>query len=94
MHDLIQNNDELISTDNNEVVGIIKDLDPAKLPSIIKEQIKNYDGFIIEKVLMDQESFCATDFGNVKGTTYITLVIFIIAMLICGLQILFFFKFL
>ena len=58
------------------------------------EQIKNYDGFIIEKVLMDQESFCATDFGNVKGTTYITLVIFIIAMLICGLQILFFFKFL
>lgn len=56
-------------------------------------RIQTFNTPIIEKVLMDQESFCAADFGNVKRTTPLTYVVFVIAMLFCGLQILFFFKF-
>lgn len=57
------------------------------------ECIQTFNGPIIEKVLMDQKSFCAADFGNVKRTTPFTFVVFILAILFCGLQILFFFKF-
>ena len=55
-------------------------------------RIQTFNTPIIEKVLMDQESFCAADFGNVKRTTPLTYVVFVIAMLFCGLQILFFFN--
>lgn len=70
MHDLIQNNDELISTDNNEVVGIIKDLDPAKLPSIIKEQIKQMEDLVHLKDELtnkaEKSMDAATDAANAK----------------------------
>ena len=55
--------------------------------------IKSSDNPVIENVLLDQESFCASDFGNVKRTTTLTLILFIIALIFSGAEIFIFYKF-
>lgn len=57
------------------------------------DNIKSSDNPVIENVLLDQESFCASDFGNVKRTTSLTFILFVIAMLFSGAEIFIFYKF-
>ena len=78
----------IIKTKSVEVAVFSKDFINAAL-----DNIKSSDRLVIENVLLDQESFCASDFGNVKRTTTLTLILFIIALIFSGAEIFIFYKF-
>ena len=80
--------DGIIKTKSVEVAVFSKDFINTAL-----DNIKSSDKPVIENVLLDQESFCASDFGNVKRTTSVTFILFIIAMLFSGAEIFIFYKF-
>lgn len=85
--DYFEENDKIVKQ-SKEIAIFSKDFIDESL-----EKIKSFDGPIIEKVLLDQDSFCATDFGNVKRNTPFTLILFIIAIIFSGTEIFIFFKF-
>ena len=78
----------IIKTKSVEVAVFSKDFINTAL-----DNIKSSDNPVIENVLLDQESFCASDFGNVKRTTTLTLILFIIALIFSGAEIFIFYKF-
>lgn len=78
----------IIKTKSVEVAVFSKDFINTAL-----DNIKSSNKPVIENVLLDQESFCASDFGNVKRTTSLTIILFIIAMIFSGVEIFIFYKF-
>ena len=78
----------IIKTKSVEVAVFSKDFINTAL-----DNIKSSDNPVIENVLLDQESFCASDFGNVKRTTSLTIILFVIALIFSGAEIFIFYKF-
>lgn len=79
---------DVIKSQTVEVAVFTKDFINSAL-----EKITAGTSPVIENVLLDQESFCAADFGNVNRTTSFTLILFIIAILFSGIEIFIYFKY-